>query len=314
MNRLGQINEVDPRSIWSREATEFTPWVRENINLLADALQMDLEILESEEAVGSFFVDLVGRDLATKQTVIIENQLEPTDHQHLGQLLTYAAGKNARIIVWISPKFKEEHIQTLNWLNESTGEEQSFFGVEIKVVKIDDSRPAPLFTLVAKPNTWQKTRGGATPQSSTRGELYRDFWTGFLEELKKKAPGVTRASKGLPQNWCSIGAGRVGFSYNTAFTYDRKFKVELYIDTFDKERNKNIYELLLQDKENIEQELEAELSWEKLESARASRIALYTDGSIEAGESELAELKSWGVEKIIKFHRVFTPRIKALGE
>lgn len=94
--------------------------------------------------MGFFFVDLVGRDLATKQTVIIENQLEHTDHQHLGQLLTYAASKDARIVIWISPNFKEEHIQTLNWLNEITGEEQSFFGVEIILVKIDDSHPAPL--------------------------------------------------------------------------------------------------------------------------------------------------------------------------
>ena len=123
MSRLGQISGVDPRSIWPRESTEFTPWLRENINLLADVLQMDLEILESEGAVGSFFVVLVGRDLATKQTVIIENQLEPTNHQHLEQLLIYAAGKDAKIVVWISPKFKEEHIQTLNWLNESTREE-----------------------------------------------------------------------------------------------------------------------------------------------------------------------------------------------
>jgi len=314
VGQLGKLKEVDIKTIWSKEVTEFTPWLRGNINLLADALQIDMEIIESEGAVGSFAADLVGHDLGTNRTLVIENQLEPTDHQHLGQLLTYAAGREAKIIVWISPKFREEHIQALNWLNESTDEEKSFFGIELKLIKIDNSHPAPLFNILSKPNVWQKTRGGAAKPSSERGELYRAFWSNFLEDLKRKSPGITKASKGAPQNWCSIGAGRTGFFINGAFAYDNKFRVELYIDTSDKEKNEWFFEQLYQQKEEIEQEIGFELSWEKLENAKASRVALNTIGSIEAGENELAELQKWGIEKMIKFHRVFNKHIREINE
>jgi len=315
LKQLGELKEIDLKEVWLKEVSEFTPWLRKNINLLADLLQMDIEISESEGPVGSFSADLIGRDLGTNRTIVIENQLAQTDHQHLGQLLTYAAGREAKIVVWISSKFREEHIQALNWLNESTNEAQSFFGVEIKIIQIGDSLPAPLLTLASKPNEWQKTGGRSTSKAaSERGERYRDFWSVFLDDLKKKSPGITKASKGAPQNWCSIGAGRTGFLINGAFTYDNKFRVELYIDTNDKSRNEKFFDQLYQDKEQLEQEIGEELSWEKLENARACRIALYTNGSVEVGGSELDELRNWGVEKIIIFHKTFNSRIKNLVE
>lgn len=309
---LGTLKELDPRTVWKNEARDFTPWLAEHIDLLAQELGLDLEITESEGAVGPFAVDLVGRDLGSGQIVVIENQLAPTDHSHLGQLLTYAAGRGAKIVVWISPQFREEHRQALDWLNESTDEDQSFFGVEIKVVRIDDSRPAPMFNVVAQPNEWQKTAGRVRNTVTERGEAYRAFWADYLDKLKERAPGLTKAKKTYPQNWYHIGAGRSGFSYGVAFSSNNQVRVELYIDLGDKEQNKEAFDQLYDQKQGIEQELKEELSWERLDNARASRIAVYTPGTIEAGEQELATLRDWAIANVTKFAAVFGERIQNL--
>ncbi len=311
MTELGALIEVDLREVWGYEASDFTPWLKENIDRLNQVLGIDIEITEREGPVGPFAVDLVGQDLGSGRTVIIENQLAPTDHTHLGQLLTYTAGRGAKIVIWISPQFREEHRQALDWLNENTGEDQAFFGVEIKLVRIDDSRPAPLFRLVSQPNEWQKSIT-STRATSTRGEAYQAFWTAFLERLKERAPGLTNAKKGLPQNWCSISAGRTGFAYAAAFKLKGRFGVELYIDTGDKEKNKQFFDQLYEQKDSIERELDMALSWERLDNARACRIAISREGSIDAGEEELNDLHDWAIANLIKFRDVFGKRIKAL--
>lgn len=307
---LGTLTEVDLRRVWSDEARDFTPWLKENIERLNQVLGLDIEITEREGAVGSFAVDLVGKDLGSGHTVIIENQLEPTDHTHLGQLLTYAAGRGAKIVVWISPQFRDEHRQALDWLNENTRQDQAFFGVEIKLVRIDDSRPAPLFKLVSQPNEWQKT--GARTPISPRAEAYQAFWETFLQRLRERAPGFTHAQKGLPQSWYNIGAGRSGFAYGGAFRLGGRFAVELYIDTGDKDKNKAFFDRLHGQRNSIEQELNMTLSWERLDDARASRIATYREGTIDSTEAELDELRNWAVATLIKFREAFGKRIRAL--
>jgi hypothetical protein len=308
---LGSLTEVDLRQVWNDEARDFTPWLKENIDRLNQVLGLDIEITEREGPVGSFAVDLVGKDLGSGRTVIIENQLEPTDHSHLGQLLTYAAGREAKIVIWISPQFREEHRQALDWLNEHTGEDQAFFGVEIRLVRIDDSRPAPLFKLVSQPNEWQKTV--SSPQAvSPRAEAYQLFWQRFLEKLRKQAPGFTNAQKGLPQNWYSIGAGRSGFTYSTAFKQKGRFGVELCIDIGEKEKNKQFFDELYNEKDRIEQELNMPLIWERLDTARLSRVGTYREGTIDGPEAELDELQDWAVSTLIKFRSVFGKRIRAL--
>ncbi|OIQ10401.1 DUF4268 domain-containing protein [Neomoorella thermoacetica] len=311
MAELGTLTEVDLRQVWTNEARDFTPWLKDNIDRLNQVLGLDIEITEREGAVGPFAVDLVGKDLGSGRTVIIENQLEPTDHTHLGQLLTYTAGRGAKIVIWISPQFREEHRQALDWLNENTDEDQAFFGIEIKLVRIEDSKPAPLFKLVSQPNEWQKNIASSRT-ISPRGEAYQEFWTTFLEKLKERAPGLTNAKKGLPQSWFSIGAGRTGFGYSTAFKLKGRFSVELYIDTGDKEKNQLYFEQLYGQKEIIEQELGTALSWERLDNARACRVAIYREGSIDADEKELNELQDWAITNIIKFNDIFGKRIRAL--
>ena len=156
MVELAKIKTVDLRIAWSNEATDFTPWLQDNIDQLGDALGIELELQQREASVGAFSLDLLARDVSNNRPVIIENQLESTDHSHLGQLLTYAAGYDASAIVWIAKEFRDEHRAALDFLNGRTGEDTEFFGVVVELWKIDESRPAPHFRVVSAPNDWSK--------------------------------------------------------------------------------------------------------------------------------------------------------------
>lgn len=172
MKTLGQLQWMEPREIWSHEAHDFTPWLRENIAMLSEAVGLELDVVETESPVGDFSVDLYAKELGTNAWVVIENQLGSTDHGHLGQLLAYATGKEAGVVIWIATQFRDEHRQALTWLNEITGEDISFFGIEIELRRIDDSPPAPNFKLVVQPNAWAKRSrqgGGSCGVSATTG-------------------------------------------------------------------------------------------------------------------------------------------------
>jgi hypothetical protein len=152
---LGTLKRIEAREVWRDEARDFTPWLKDNIGVLGEALGMDLDLVDSEVAVGPFSCDLMAKDLVGDRWVVIENQLEPTDHSHLGQLLTYGAGREASVFVWLSPRFRDEHRAAVDWLNEHSDERALFFGVEIEVVVIDDApKAAPNFKLVSSPNRW----------------------------------------------------------------------------------------------------------------------------------------------------------------
>jgi hypothetical protein len=177
-SRLGWLRSIAPREVWSHKARDFTQWLLLNADVLSDVLGMQLELTEAEHTVGGFSLDLIGSDLTTGETVIVENQLERTDHAHMGQLLTYAGGTDAVNVVWCAPPFREEHRAALNWLNARTDENARFFGVEIAVVRIDESRPAPSFRLVAQPNDWSKQAHAGSTDTVVRGKrlAYSEFW------------------------------------------------------------------------------------------------------------------------------------------
>ena len=162
---LGTIERVDLRQVWPHEAQDFTPWLAENLDVLGEALGLDLEFQEQEARVGPFFLDVLAYDRGNDRPVIIENQLEATNHTHLGQLLTYAEGYDAGVVISLTGDFQDEHRAALDWLNQRTGEGTEFFGVAMEAWKIDVSRAAPHFRIVAAPNTWSK--------SSAKGKTIR---------------------------------------------------------------------------------------------------------------------------------------------
>lgn len=308
---LAAIEKVDLREIWPDEASSFTPWLAENLSALGKALGLDLELQSPEAPVGGYSLDILARDVGNGRPVVIENQLEPTDHTHLGQLLTYAAGFDANVIVWIAKEFRDEHREALDLLNHRTDEETEFFGVEIELWKIDESRPAVNFNLVSTPNEWRKqstsrTRGGV----SERSEKYREFFQGLLDTLREEHR-FTNARKGQPQNWYSFSSGAADFTYGANFNADRRARVELYIDSGEQERNKRIFDRFEEQKEVFESALGETLVWERLDNRRASRISIRRSGSIDDPET-LDELQGWMVEKLLDFKRVFGPRLQEL--
>lgn len=312
---FGELSKVSLREIWPHEASDFTPWLAENIEELGKSLGMDLELIEQEASVGDFSLDILAKDLGSSKSVIIENQITQTDHDHLGKLLTYAAGFDASIVIWVSESIREEHRQAMDWLNQRTDNETSFFGVVVEVIRIDASKPAFNFKLVASPNEWQKTKKRQAQRGSlsTKGEKYQNYFQGLIDTLRDEHR-FTSAKAGQPQNWYSFSSGVSGLTYGANFSQGGKARAELYIDLGDQEKNKYVFDQLRNQKEVIEGELGQEISWERLDNKRASRLALYTDGAIDDSDADLERVKSWHIEKLLKLRDSLGNKIGALAK
>src|SRR4051812_30562512 len=234
---LGRLEPVDVREIWLSEASDFTPWLarKENLDILAGTVGMDLELEAQERPVGPFRADILCKDIGTDGWVLIENQLERTDHTHLGQLLTYASGLEAVTIVWISARFTEEHRSTLDWLNRITNESFRFFGLEVELWRIGDSPAAPKFNIVSKPNDWsqsvaQAARAIDDAELSETRILQRDYWTGFDKLLATLGGPVSGGKKPQPQSWMAYSIGRSHVTLNAAMVRTKKqVRAELYM-------------------------------------------------------------------------------------
>ena len=314
---LSSIENVNPRTIWPNEASDFTPWLAQHIDLLGAALGLDLEIEQSEAAVGAFSLDLLGKESGSDRVVIVENQLDRTDHGHLGQLLAYAAGLDAKIVVWISPDVRNEHRDAVHWLNEQTTDAVAFFAVELEVWRIGDSLPAPRFNVVARPSGFQREIvRGTTAAPSERGIAYQKFFRGLVERLHAEQRGFTRAIPDLIRydRWTGFGAGRSGFSIDAVFALEDRFRVGLTIKTRtgDSARNKAAFDALHAQREDVEGDVAVALEWERLDAQVTSRVAAYRDGGIDSPEDVLEAHKDWAVDLLPRFRDVFAPRIAAL--
>lgn len=314
MSKLGKLQRVDPRTIWKHEAHDFTPWLAENIDMLSEALGIELELVDREADVGDFSLDILARDLGRDRPVVIENQLEPTDHAHLGQLITYAAGYEASVVIWVSREFREEHRQALDWLNRGDGATTEYFGVVLELLQVDDSRPAVNLRIVASPNNWsrQSKKGPATDELSSKRTSYQEFFQALIDELREQHH-FTNAKAGQPQNWYSFSSGTRGFTYGMSFAQTGELRAELYIDGGDAERNKAAFDVLAADKDAIEKAFGEALKWERLDAKRACRIACYTTGSIEDSGDQQEQHRKWAVERLLRFKRVFGARLPALA-
>jgi hypothetical protein len=317
MVKLSRLQALDPRSVWPHEAHDFTPWLLENADALAEALGLDLELSAAEEPVGGFALDLVGRDMTNNCVLIVENQLSTTDHGHLGQLLTYAAGTDAQTIVWLAPTFREEHRQALDYLNELGGENARFFGVEIGVVRIGNSDPAPLFKLRAQPNDWRAEVAAAakhTSKQAGKAPLYQAFWTRFLERVQAEHPGWTKARKPQTSNWLTMPCPfKGGPNYTISFAQGGKLRTELYIDFGDADANMALFEQLAAIKDDIEASYGAALVWEDLPGKQACRIADYGQGDVSNGD-RFDEYIDWFFDTGTRLRTAIGAAAKRLGK
>jgi hypothetical protein len=311
MTDFGEIKPVDIRDIWPNEATDFTPWLIDNIDRLGQALGMEIEVQEREADVGDFSLDIMAKDLGTGRTVVIENQLTETDHDHLGKLLTYAGGFDAGVLVWIAKELRDEHRKALEWLNEQTGPDVDCFGVVIEVIRIDNSKPAFNFKPVVFPNEWQKEKGGSRPVASAKGEAYRAYFQSLIDELRTKHK-FTNARVGQPNNWYSFSSGLRGVILSNSFAQGGKVRAEFYIDLQDKDQNKNLFDRLLEQRVEIEKEYGVVFTWERLDDRRASRIAVYREGSIDDPAETQTELLQWSIKNLLRLKQVLLPKAKAI--
>ena len=314
MNELGSLKRLDPRSIWAMEARDFTPWLAENLERLGEALGVELELVEKESPVGSFSADILAKDLGTGRTVVIENQLEPTDHGHLGQLITYAAGLDASVVVWVCRELREEHRQALDWLNRGHGAATDFFGVVVELLQIDDSKPAANFRPVAFPNDWTRRQvSGPQNELTSKQQRYKQFFQRLIDELRE-THRFTNARAGQPQSWYSFSSGVNGFTYGVSFAIGGRVRTELYIDTGDGDQNRTAFDRLKDDSETIHKKIDQPLEWEPLDGKRACRIALYRDGMIDDSDEKLEEYQSWAVKHILRFKEAFGERLLRLNK
>jgi len=317
MAELGILKRVDLRDIWATEAQDFTPWLAQehNLNELAKVLGFDLELEAQEQNVGPFRADILCKNTDDGAWVLIENQLERTDHIHLGQLLTYAAGLHAVTIVWVAATFTDEHRAALDWLNEITDDTFQFFGLEVELWKIGDSPAAPKFNVVSKPNDWSRSVSRAARTISTEAltetkTTQLEYWTSFREFLLENNSSI-RPQKPLPQHWTNYNIGRAGFKLGALLnSRENRIGIEFYMGD---ENAKAYFSLLAEQKDAIEDELGFKLEWMKLPERKSSRILVNWNGKDPLDKIAWAEYHQWMKEKLEKFDLVFRPRVRQLN-
>lgn len=312
LGKLERITEL--RQIWKNESGHFTPWLaqEENLQLLGDTIGLDLELEATEKDVGPFRADILCKETGLDHWVLIENQIEKTDHTHLGQIMTYAAGLNAVTIVWIAKQFSDEHRAALDWLNEVTIDGISFFGLEIELWQIGQSPIAPKFNIVSKPNEWTKGAGGGAAKVTDltpAKQLQLEYWTVFREVVAKYAKRV-RPTKPQPQHWINFSIGRAYFGmYSFVDTQNPRIGVRMFIEGPDAKAHFHLLEL---EKEEIEQNFGEPLVWQELPEKKSSYISLYNENENPKQKSRWPQQHEWLLQKLEKFHEVFSQRIKNL--
>ena len=305
---LGKINKVDLRKAWKSEAFDFTSWLvePENLSLLSDEIGIDIKPIETEASVGRYNVDILAKEENSERKIIIENQLESTNHDHLGKLVTYAAGYDASIVIWIVKDANEEHRQAIDWLNENTGENINFFLIKVELWQIGDSPYAPKFDIISKPNEWAKIlkqsveRGGITEVKTQQLEFWNNLKT-YIESQKS----TLKLTKPRPQHWYNIRVGSshayISLSLNS---FDDAIRTELYIPN-----SKEVFHFLEDKQKDIERELGLKLVWQELPGKKASRLKIEREGNIDHVD-DWEDYHKWLTETAEKFMKVFSKRLK----
>jgi len=296
---FGKLRKVDLRSIWANEARDFTPWLARNIVELGNAVGMELEFIEREAQVGGFSADLVAKDLASDTNVVIENQFGRTDHDHLGKLITYGAGYDAYAVIWVAEEVREEHRESLDWLNERTDTDTLFFQIEVEILKIGDSKPAFNFKGVVLPNEWQKVQHReARARTTPKGTAYQQFYQPILDDLYK-GRHFARKRIARPQNWCAFGSGHTGIQYGITFRNNGTACVELWVE------DDEPFDLLQSRRQELEGSLKQAFAWESGDTG--GRIAIRRPGSIDLPDDELAEIRHWMFQTLVEFKGAIDP-------
>jgi len=299
MNKLGKIEIVDLRKVWRNEARDFTTWLasEENIEQLNEITGLNLVNIKTEVSVGQFKCDIVCEDDSSKTTVIIENQLEYTDHDHLGKLITYASGLDAKTIIWIVKEARPEHSSAIEWLNNVTNNEISFYLIQIEAIKIGNSDPAINYKIVEEPNQYTKSVNFKELNENQKNKL--DFWTqfNFVSEERKEF----NLRKPAPDHWMNFSIGSSDCSLSADLLNDENFiRINMSIPD-----NKELFDEFLKNKEMIENIVGEKLNWDKKEGRKSSSIYTTIVGFSFKEKEKYNELSNKIIDKLVLFRKAF---------
>lgn len=304
IKNLGKLEEVDIRELWIHEQYGFSNWLAkdENIDLLNEAVGLTLTDVDKEVYVGSYRCDLVAVDETTGIKVIIENQLEATNHDHLGKIITYASGLDANVIIWIVKEAREEHRSAIEWLNNNMAKEISFFLIEIHAYKIGDSLPAPKFEIIEKPNDFVKNTISSKSDNLSKTEAQRlNFWTEFNHVITENGKPFN-PRKATTNQWYDVALGTSEAHLSiTLVNQEGNICIDVYIND-----NKELFDNLLSQKEEIESKLGFPMVWERLDDRKASKIKYTIPGFSFNNEENHPDLMLEIINRIKIIRNVFS--------
>ena len=305
---IAKLERLPLREVWKHEAHDFTQWLEENVDILSEAIDRNVLNVEREKKTESAFsVDLVAED-ESGSSIIIENQLERSNHDHLGKLITYLTAMQASTAVWIVADPRPEHVAALTWLNESSSAD--FFLLKIEAVRIGNSLPAPLLTLIVGPSEEGRSIGRSKQEMSIRDQTRYKWWSQLVQHPEAKHHRHISPSK---HSWIGTASGLRGVGFNFAITRENA-SAEVYIDRGKdmNVENLQIFDHLSAKKEQIEDKCGQELSWERLEGKRACRIRAAIRGGYNDPEEKWEEIQDRMVKSMNRLISAIQPHLKSL--
>lgn len=307
---IGRLKKVSLRDVWPREPNDFTPWLAENIDVLNNTIDLSLSIVEREHPAGEFSADLLAED-ESGNLVIIENQLERSNHDHLGKVITYLTVLGAKAAVWIVSDPRPEHITAISWLNESYS--ASFYLIKLEAIRIGDSLPAPMLTLIVGSSEESQQGGDIKKELNERHLLRHRFWTQLLDRAKEKTPLHANISAG---QWSYIWATVKSGLYLGYVIRQHGSNTELYIDRgkHADDENSEIFDALFEAKGEIEEIFGEPLEWQRLEGKRACRIGKqHALGGYRDEEEKWQEIQDAMIDAMIRLDNALKPHINRLS-
>lgn len=311
---LGRLERVDVRTIWRREAHDFTPWLatQENIALLAEALEIELVPTSREVRVGDYRADLICED-DHDRLVLIENQFGSTDHSHLGQIMTYAAGLDAGTVIWIAESFRPEHRAAIAWLNQHTDDSLNFFGIEIEAWRIGNSSPAPRFNIIERPNSYVKAtasvREGGASETKQRQQ---EYWQALATKIEGAKNGI-RPTKPQPQHWMSFYPFSDSRFTMSSIVNSTRNELRIDVNVRGEFAKSNFADLATQ-REAIEAELQSALVWEEKPGQKESRISLSLPNTDWTDTADRPRQLEWFVKNLALLKKVLAPRLARIRD
>ncbi len=307
--KLGKLQEIDIRKVWQHEQYDFSKWLagEDNIQELGNALNLSLTDVETEKFVGNYRCDILCKDEITGKVVLIENQLESTNHDHLGKIIAYASGLDASVVIWIVASARQEHASAIEWLNKHTDDDLSFFLVEVHAYKIGDSEPAPQFKIIEQPNDFIKSVK-AISQSSNISDSERsrlEFWTQLNEVLEERGKPFNKR-KPTTDHWYSVAMGSSECHISIDLVNkEHKIRVGVWIGD-----NKQLFDKFYANREQIEASCGFKLTWDRLENKKASLACTYIHGLDFDNPDNYPELMNKAIDLVLTIRKAFVPFLK----